>query len=71
MLAAICDGTWNVLNMQHITPNMKRWDYSDISISTKRVSGAEPVNTGWETKNFWHSPKLGSLLYSLYKIPSE
>ena len=24
---------------------------------------------GWETKIFWHSPKLGSLLYSLYKIP--
>ena len=24
---------------------------------------------GWETKNFWHSPELGSLLYSLYKIP--
>ena len=22
---------------------------------------------GWETKIFWHSPKLGSLLYSLYK----
>ena len=24
---------------------------------------------GWETKNFWYSPELGSLLYSLYKIP--
>ena len=24
---------------------------------------------GWETKIFWHSPELGSLLYSLYKIP--
>ena len=24
---------------------------------------------GRETKNFWHSPELGSLLYSLYKIP--
>ena len=22
--------TWNVVNMQHITPNLKRWDYSDI-----------------------------------------
>ena len=28
MLATIHD-TWNVLNMQHITPNSKRWDYSD------------------------------------------
>ena len=25
--------------------------------------------TGWETKILWHSPDLGSLLYSLYKIP--
>ena len=25
--------------------------------------------TGWETKIFRHSPELGSLLYSLYKIP--
>ena len=30
MLATIRDDTWNVLNMQHITPNSKRWDYSDI-----------------------------------------
>ena len=25
--------------------------------------------TGWETKIYWHSPELSSLLYSLYKIP--
>ena len=30
MLATIRDNTWNVLNMQHTTPNSKRWDYSDI-----------------------------------------
>ena len=30
MLATIRDDTWNMLNMQHITPNSKRWDYSDI-----------------------------------------
>ena len=30
MLAAIRDDTWNVLNMQHIIANSKRWDYSDI-----------------------------------------
>ena len=30
MLAAICVDTWNVLNMQHLTPNLKIWDYSDI-----------------------------------------
>ena len=32
MLATIRDDTWNVLNMQHITPNSKRWDYSDIPV---------------------------------------
>ena len=31
MLATIRDDTWNLLNMQHITPNLERWDYSDIS----------------------------------------
>ena len=30
MLATIQDETWNVLNMQHIIPNSKKWDYSDI-----------------------------------------
>ena len=30
MLATIRDDTLNVINMQHITPNLKRWDYSNI-----------------------------------------
>ena len=30
MLATIHDDTRNVLNVQHIIPNSKRWDYSDI-----------------------------------------
>ena len=30
MLAKIRDDTKNVLNMQHIIPNSKRWDSSDI-----------------------------------------
>ena len=29
MLATIRDVTWNVLSMQHITLNSKRWNYSD------------------------------------------
>ena len=29
----IRDGTWNVLNIQHITPKSKRQDYSDIPSS--------------------------------------
>ena len=27
------------------------------------------VKAAWETKMFWHSPEMGSVLYSLYKIP--
>ena len=30
MLATIHGDTWKVLNMQHITPNSKSWDYSDM-----------------------------------------
>ena len=30
MLATIHEDTWKVLNMQHITPNSKSWDYSDM-----------------------------------------
>ena len=30
MLATIRDDAWNVLNMQHMTPNSKRYDYLDI-----------------------------------------
>ena len=30
MLATIRYDTWNVLNKQHIIPNLIRWDYSDI-----------------------------------------
>ena len=29
MLATIRDDTLNELNIQHITPNSKRWDYPD------------------------------------------
>ena len=29
MLATIRDNTWNVLNLQHKTPNSKGWDYLD------------------------------------------
>ena len=31
MFATIRDDTWIVLNMQHITPNSKRCDYSDYT----------------------------------------
>ena len=29
MLATIRDDTWNVLNMQRITSNFKKWDHAD------------------------------------------
>ena len=37
MLATIPDDTWNVLNMQHIIPNSKRWYYSDIPVCGHKV----------------------------------
>ena len=30
MLVTIRDDTWNMLNMQHIILNSKRWDYTGI-----------------------------------------
>ena len=40
MLATIRDDTWNVLNMQQITLNLKIWYYSDIpGGSHKNIKG--------------------------------
>ena len=40
VLVTIRDDTWNVLNMQHITQNSKRWNYSDIpSGATENIKG--------------------------------
>ena len=36
MLATIRDDTWKVLNMQHIYPNSKRRDYSDIPVGGQK-----------------------------------
>ena len=30
MLVTVCDVTWNVLDMQHIIPSSKRWDYLGV-----------------------------------------
>ena len=50
MLAAICDDTWNVLNMQHITPNSKRWHYSDSpSGGHKKIKGPTHMVEGGHT----------------------
>ena len=40
-----------------------------LKMSSQNVCHLVSASTGWETIIFWHLPKLGSLLYSLYKIP--
>ena len=37
MLAKLRDDTWNMLNMQHIIPNSKRWDFSDIVVAINKL----------------------------------
>ena len=47
MLATIRDDTWNALNIQHITPNSKRCDYSDIpGCGHKKIKGPAHVVEG-------------------------
>ena len=40
MLVAVRDDAWNMLNMQHISPN-KIWDYSDIPpvVALEKIKG--------------------------------
>ena len=50
MLAPIHDYTWNKFNMQHITPNLKRWNYSDISNGGhKKIKGLTHMVEGGHT----------------------
>ena len=50
MSATIRDDTWNILNMQHITPNLKRWDYWDISSGGhKKIKGPAHMVEGGHT----------------------
>ena len=47
MLATICDDTWNVLNMKHVTHNSKRWDCSDtLGGSNKNITGPDCMVEG-------------------------
>ena len=57
-----------------ITPmtwyNLAHQPYKYINIDTTVLMHLYGVMiTGWESRIFWHSPKLDSILYSLYKIP--
>ena len=40
-----------------------------VGLTLWSLGDLNEILTGWETKFFWHSPELGSVLYSLYKIP--
>ena len=68
-LATIRDDTWNVLNMQHITPNSKRWDYSDIPIGSHgQIKGpAHMVEGGHQPRN--RPPTLGTTSVDFYHYP--
>ena len=47
MLATVRDDTWNVLNMQHITLNSKRWDYPAIpGGGTEKIKGPTHIAEG-------------------------
>ena len=68
-LATIRDDTWNVLNMQHITPNSKRWDYSDIpGGSHGQIKGpTHMVEGGHHPRN--RPPTLGITSVDFYHYP--
>ena len=68
-LATIRDDTWNVLNLQHITPNSKRWDYSDIpSGSHGQIQGpAHMVEGSHHPRN--RPPTLGTTSVDFYHYP--
>ena len=44
MLATIHDDTWNVLNMQHIIPNLKKKNYSDIPVVAINIFHNKSIN---------------------------
>ena len=68
-LATIRDDTWNVLNMQHITPNLKRWDYSDITGGSHgQIKGpTHMVEGGHHPRN--RPPTLGTMSVDFYHYP--
>ena len=70
MLATIRDDTWNVLNIQHITPNLKRWDYSDIlGGSHKKIEG--PVYMLEGGHHLRKAPNLYLVCYKMHFYVNE
>ena len=65
-----CRFMWTVSKASVIHSVVDRRDcLSAKSQGLFRLTLKQPGNSDWETKIFWHSPKLGSILNSLYKIP--
>ena len=77
MLATICDDTWNVLNMQHIIPNSKRCNYSNIpSGGHKYIKGPAQIAEGGQHFRKATDPHLANEhedvdQYAPYAISSE
>ena len=54
MLALIRDDTWNVLNRQHITPNSKRWAFSDIPGGRHKMIKGPAYMVEGDGRDYWH-----------------
>ena len=70
MLATIGDDTWYALNMQHIIPNSKRRNYSDIPGSGhKYIKGPTHMAEGGHHPREAHSPhSLESTKYLALRV---
>ena len=69
MLATIRDDTRNVLYMQHITPNSKRWDYSYIPVAAiNRLKDPAHMAEGDHHPRNW-PPTLGTTSVDFYHYP--
>ena len=68
MSATIRDDTWNVLNIQHTTPNSKRWEYSDTpGGGHKKITG--PAHMAEGGHHLRKAPNPFS--FSLYKLHNK
>ena len=67
MLVTIHDDKWNVLSMQHITKNSKRFDYSNIPGGGNKILGpAHMIEGGLHLRKAPSPHTLGDLKYSIY-----
>ena len=72
MLVTICDDTWNMLNMQHKTPNWKRWDYSEIPGGGHiKIKGPAHMVEGGNHLRKAPNPEKGKFNPKLYILQSK